>query len=178
MARITVLFNPLDATRRRVYNVPAGTDLLAYLEAAEPCHGSMVRQVFNQGTELQVDGYLVGEFDELLVKMYPGDWVTIGYYVLPRRRRSTASRRPATSRASASRSRSSSGTRSRSPTTPRNPMCSTRTTINFSARSFASGKASISCRSCCSATRAPRACRPMSRASRSLIPTITARPMG
>jgi hypothetical protein len=79
VARLIVLYNPLDTTRRRSYEPPAGTDLGAWLDEYEPTKGSMTRVVWVGGISIDPAGYVVGEHDEILVSMRPGDFVSWAY---------------------------------------------------------------------------------------------------
>src|SRR6185369_8556363 len=82
MAHLIVLYNPLDTSRRRRYEPMAGTELGAWLDEFEPVKGSMTRVVHIGGEAIDPHGYIVRPHDEILVTMRPGDYVTIGYYIL------------------------------------------------------------------------------------------------
>ena len=71
MARLIVLYNPLDTSRRRSYELPQGTNLDAWLAEHEPLGGSMTRRVWVDGQEITETAYIVGERDEILAAMRP-----------------------------------------------------------------------------------------------------------
>jgi hypothetical protein len=71
MARLIVLYNPLDTSRRRGFDLEAGTDLGAWLDANEPLGGTMTRVVWVGGAEIDPAGYVVQAHDEILAAMHP-----------------------------------------------------------------------------------------------------------
>jgi hypothetical protein len=71
MARLIVLYNPLDTSRRRSFDLQAGTDLGAWLDEFEPLGGTMTRTVWVGGEAIETAGYIVGQHDEILAAMRP-----------------------------------------------------------------------------------------------------------
>jgi hypothetical protein len=82
MARLIVLYNPLDTSRRRGFDLEAGTELGAWLDANEPLGGTMTRTVWVGGAEIEPAGYVVAAHDEILAAMRPAGWEAIGYAIL------------------------------------------------------------------------------------------------
>jgi len=72
MARLIVLYNPLDVTRRRTHELPVGRDLGLWLDQVEPVGGTLTRLVYLNGETLEPHGYMVRGHDEILVVMRPG----------------------------------------------------------------------------------------------------------
>jgi hypothetical protein len=71
MARLIVLYNPLDTTRRRLHDLPLGVDLGAWLADHEPGPAMGTRIVYLDGHEIDPVGHVVAAGDEVLVVMRP-----------------------------------------------------------------------------------------------------------
>ncbi len=81
-ARVLLLLNPLDVSRRRSYELEPGVELRAWLAEHEPETFSVQRAVYVNGRPLsEVEPYHVADGDEILIAFAPG-WTTIAYYVL------------------------------------------------------------------------------------------------
>jgi Putative phage tail protein len=72
VARLTVLYNPLDPTRRRCYGLAAGCDLQDWLDENEPLGASCTRALYLDGVEVDPATHMVGDRDELLLVVKPG----------------------------------------------------------------------------------------------------------
>jgi hypothetical protein len=82
MARLTVLHNPLDTSRRRLVELDEGVLLLDWLDVHEPAPGRCTRQVWINGQLLTDRSYRTKPCDEVLVAIKPGDAYTVGYFIL------------------------------------------------------------------------------------------------
>jgi hypothetical protein len=76
MADVVVLLNPLDVSRRRRWNVPAGEPLLAWLEAHEPASSGVERRVYVNDHPCTDPAYRCQARDQVLVAFTPGDPAT------------------------------------------------------------------------------------------------------
>jgi len=82
MAHVVVLLNPLDSSRRHLYNLEAGTHLLDWLDVAEPNGGHLHRLTYVGGRECVDPDYRVRGGDEVLVAFAPGTAPQIAAYIL------------------------------------------------------------------------------------------------
>jgi hypothetical protein len=83
MARLIALYNPLDTTRRRTHEVPAGVDLGAWLDEHEPLRDSTTREIYLDGEALDPAGYITTGTEELLLIVRPGiGWAQLGYMII------------------------------------------------------------------------------------------------
>lgn len=84
MARLVVLANPLDPSRRRTHALDPGTLLGEWLDAHEPTPAGCTREVWVDGRQLGAEPYHVGTDDEVLVSFRPayvaGAYI-VGYIV-------------------------------------------------------------------------------------------------
>ena len=80
-ARIVILTNPLDPSRRRALEIRIGEPLLAWIDEHAPAPGRAQRAVFVNGLRVDDAAYLVQPDDEILVTFVPGTLAAIGAYI-------------------------------------------------------------------------------------------------
>jgi hypothetical protein len=82
MARLVILHNPLDTSRRRRVDLADGVSLLDWLDENEPAPGRCTREVWINGQLLTDHSYRTQARDEVLVAFKPGSGYEIGYFII------------------------------------------------------------------------------------------------
>jgi hypothetical protein len=82
MADVLVMFNPLDPSRRRRYQIADGVPLLAWIDANEPALGTCERAVFVDDHPCTDPTYRTHAGDQVLVAFTPGAGVNIGLLIV------------------------------------------------------------------------------------------------
>jgi hypothetical protein len=80
-ARVLILTNPLDASRRRLELLEAGTELLAWVRVHAKPPGRAQRAVFVGDARCEDERYRVADGDEILVAFVP-TYAEIGTYII------------------------------------------------------------------------------------------------